>query len=172
MSVIENSPSTINFLSPLNFHFYIKRTPNLNFWIQSIDIPDIAGAGVVQPNPFVDIFQTSDHLFYSPLNVTFKVDEKCDNYLEVFNWLRQINFPSDHSERREIEDTENRVNNLRSELMVLISNSNKIPKIELSFTEAFPVSLSGLKVVTTDSEVNYVTASASFKFTSFFINKL
>ena len=52
MSAINNTPENKNFLSPLNFRFQIKKAPNVNFFIQKVNIPQIELPQVDTPNPF------------------------------------------------------------------------------------------------------------------------
>ena len=124
-------------------------------------------------NPFVDIAQTGDHLTYDPLTISFKIDESFANYLELWNWMRGIAFPNDHTEHEELENQKTYTGQgLTSEIIALVLDSNSIPKFELSFTDAFPIYLSGFELTSKDVEVNYITAEATFKFTSFLIKAL
>jgi hypothetical protein len=47
-----------------------------------------------------------------------------------------------------------------------------MPNYEIIFTDAFPVSLTGVTFTTTDNDVNYIEASATFKYTYFTITKI
>jgi hypothetical protein len=54
----------------------------------------------------------------------------------------------------------------------MVLSSTKSANFEIVFAEAHPISLSGLVFNTTDDNVNYVEASASFKYTYYDINKV
>ena len=41
MAALDKTPANKNFLNPLNFKFQIQRAPNVNFFIQKINIPSI-----------------------------------------------------------------------------------------------------------------------------------
>ena len=47
----------------------------------------------------------------------------------------------------------------------MILSSTKMANYEVVYTDAHPVSLSGLIFTTTDTDVNYIEATASFKYT-------
>ena len=89
MTAIDNTPSNQNFFSPYNFTFELKRSPYLNFFIQSLNVPGISLNSPTYPTPFVNIPMAGEHLSFNNLSVTFKVDEQFKNYLEIFNWINQ-----------------------------------------------------------------------------------
>ncbi len=62
MSALSNNPTSLNFLSPLNFNFRLKRPPNLNFFIQKVNLPGISFPSPNETNPFVNIPVAGDHL--------------------------------------------------------------------------------------------------------------
>ena len=93
MTALDNTPYNKNFLNPLNFNFYIKRAPYVNFFVQSVNLPGFGFTTPLQQTPFSNIPQTGDRIIFQDLEVTFKVDEELQNYLEIANWIRSIGFP-------------------------------------------------------------------------------
>ena len=55
--------------------------------------------------------------------------------------------------------------NFFSDASLLILTSNYNANIKIKFKDIFPVSLTSLDFTATDSDVNYFTAEASFKYT-------
>ena len=51
-------------------------------------------------------------------------------------------------------------------------NSGMVPNIEIKFQDLFPISLGDINFTTTDSDVNYVTNTAVFKYKYFTIEKI
>lgn len=173
MSALSNNPSNLNFLSPLNFNFRLKRAPNLNFFIQKVNLPGISFPSAVETNPFVNIPIAGDHLQYGDLSVTFKVDEDLNNYLEIHNWIRALTFPDNFDEYKAIsKNPEFTGNGITSDITLIISNSVKIPNFEVNFRNAYPTSLSALSFQTTDSTVEFITATATFKYIMYDIVKI
>ena len=104
MSVIDNTPANKNFLSPLNFRFQIKKAPHVNFFIQKVNIPSIALPNPTVSNPFVNIPYPGEHLRYGDLEISFKVDEDLQNYLEIHNWLVSLGKPENFDQYKQIQN--------------------------------------------------------------------
>ena len=173
MSALEGTTVKKNFLSPLNFRFQIKRAPNVNFFIQKVNIPNIFLQETYHNNPFVKIPYAGDHMEYGTLRISFKVDEDLNNYLEIHNWIRGLGFPKDFSEYKAISSqNQYEGTGLRSDISLIILNSTMNPNHEITFIDAFPISLSGLEFNTTDATVNYLEASAEFKYIRFDISSI
>lgn len=173
MSALTNTPSNKNFLSPLNFKFSIKRAPNLNFFIQKANIPSITLPSLEIPNIFNPIPIPYTHMEYGEFGITFKVDENFQNYLEIHDWIRALGFPEQFEERTAIsKNAEYTGEGLYSDLSLIILNSARKPNYEFTFRSAFPVELSSIDFDTSSEDVDYVSASASFKYMLFDIAKI
>jgi len=172
MSAIDNTPTNKNFLSPLNFRFQVKKAPHVNFFIQKVNIPEIRIRNTAANNPFVQIPYSGEHIDYGALDIVFKVDEDLQNYLELHNWLLGLGKPENFEQYKNLEDKPSYTGDgLVSDISVMILSSTKLPNYEVTYVDAFPVSLSGLSFNTNDTDVNYLEATASFKYTYYNINK-
>ena len=173
MTAIDQTPSNRNFLSPLNFKFTIKKAPHVNFFIQKVNVPEINLKPPISTNPFVNIPYPGDHIDYATLNITFKVDEDLQNYLEVHNWIKALGKPRDFSEYKEIEEKKSWTGDgIYSDISVMVLSSTKMANYEVVYIDAHPISLSGIVFNTTDPDVNYIEASAVFKYTYYDISKI
>lgn len=173
MSAIDNTPSNKNFLSPLNFKFQIKKAPHVNFFIQKVNVPPILLVAPEIPNPFVKFPIPGDHINYSDLSVTFKVDEDLQNYLEIHEWIKALGKPQDFEQFKNIEEKKSWTGDgIYSDITVSILSSTKSPNYEVTYVDAHPISLSGLEFNTTDENVNYVEATAVFKYTLYDIYRV
>lgn len=161
-----------NFLSPLNFKFQLRRAPHVNFFIQKINIPGISLPRVETTNPLLNIAYAGDHLEYGTLEMTFKVDEDLQNYLEIHDWLRgqgKLSF----SEYRALANVKSYTGEgLKSDISLTVLTSNKRANYEVVFKDAFPLSISGIDFDTTDDDVQHVSASASFRYVYYDITKI
>lgn len=161
-----------NFLSPLNFKFQLKRAPHVNFFIQKINIPGISLPRVETGNPLLNIAYAGDHLQYGTLEMTFKVDEDLQNYLEIHDWLRGQGKLS-HAEYKVLADAKTYTGEgLKSDISLTILTSNKRANYEVVFKDAFPLFISGIDFDTTDEDVQHVSASASFRYVYYDIMKV
>jgi hypothetical protein len=173
MTAIDNTPYNKNFLSPLNFVFQIKRAPHVNFFIQKINLPSLTANFLEQGNPFVRIPLSGEHLQFGTLNVTFKVDEDMQNWFEIHNWLRALGFPFAYEEYAAIKAKPIVTGEgLQSDLSLVLLDQVKLPHMEVTFRDALPISLSDLYFDTTQDTVNYITATAQFRYTLYDVVKL
>jgi len=173
MSAIDNTPENKNFLSPLNFKFTIKKAPHVNFFAQKVNIADITLTEANMPTPFVKIPYPGEHINYGTLNVSFKVDEDLQNYLEIHNWIKSLGKPKTFFEYKTIEQVPVATGEgIVSDISLIVLSSDKQPNYEIVYIDAFPISLSGVNFNTIDSDVNYVEASAVFKYTYYDISKI
>jgi hypothetical protein len=172
MSAIANQPANKNFLSPLSFKFFVKKTPNVNWFVQSVTLPSIVLPKTEVSNPFINYPAGGDHLTFGDLEITFRVDEDMSNYIELYNWLQAMGFPDNFDQYKAIAPkTRNRITGLNdsanglgvfsdASLMVLTSAMN--PNIEITFIDLYPISISPLQFNTQLENVNYIEAQASF----------
>jgi len=174
MSALDYTPVNKNFLSPLGFKFHIQKLPNVNFFVQKVNIPGLQmGAVPMAPNPMVAIPYSGDHLLYNEFNVTYRIDEDMSNFLEIHNWLRGLGFPEDFSEYRAIQNEDRFLGGgLKTNATLTITSNGKSPNIACVFEDIFPISLSDIVFNTTDSSVDYIEATATFRYTQYKISAL
>lgn len=173
MSALDNTPDNKNFLSPLNFKFFIKKTPHINFFVQRVNVPSIRLVQVDTSNPFVKTPYAGDHIEFGTLSLNFKVDEDLKNYLEIHNWIRGLGFPENYEQYRDLSDKPIYTGDgIVSDVTLTVLASTKTPNFEITFVDAFPISLSDLPFNTTDNTVNFLSADATFKYTHYTITKL
>lgn len=161
-----------NFLSPLNFKFQLKRAPYVNFFIQRINIPGMSLQQVETTNPFINVAYAGDHLRYDTLEMTFKVDEDLQNYLEMHNWLRaqgKLSF-SEYKDLASVQPFTGE--GLKSDVSLTVLTSNKRANYEIVFKDAFPLSISGIEFNTTDEDVQHILASVSLRYLNYDILKV
>ena len=121
----------------------------------------------------VNIPLIGDHLDYGLLNITFKVDEDLQNYLELHNWMKALGKPKDFVERKAIREKPSYTGDGEtSDISLMVLSSTKMANYEIIFADAHPISLTGANFNTTDDDVNYIEASASFKYTYYDINNV
>lgn len=182
MTAITNLPSNKNFLSPLGFTFTIKKTPNINFFVQSTSIPSIGlGQSDIQ-TPFNKIPIPGDKIDFGTLNASFRIDEDMNNYQEIFDWMIALGFPESFSEHNAVATARGRFGGLVSNQMsgqgiysdasLMILNSVKAPIIEFIFKDLYPIQLSEVTFDTKITDVDYVESTVTFAYRSFTLNRL
>lgn len=160
MSYLTTEPTNKNFLSPLGFKFSIKKTPNVNYFVQQVSMPGVSLGSVDMPTPFQRIPIAGTQLTYGELSITFKIDEDMQNYLELYNWLTAIGFPDNFGQypgEREVY----------SDATLTVLSSAYRPKHNIIFRDLYPTDLSGFAMLTTASDVDHVECIATFKYRIF-----
>tara|TARA_Y100000996_G_scaffold268090_1_gene211067 strand:+ start:9952 stop:10500 length:549 start_codon:yes stop_codon:yes gene_type:complete len=167
---LSQDPDNKNFLSPVGFKFQIRKLPHVNWFLQSVNIPGINLGEATHPTPFVDTFFPGDMTF-DPLNITFKVDEDLKNWAELQEWIFALGTPNNFDEyRRNV----NRMGNeaIFSDGTLITLNSYMNANYEIIFKDLFPTSLSDLTFDTTSADIDYLTASATFRYVNYELRKI
>jgi len=178
MTALNRNPSNPNLLQPNKFQLNFSRTPNVQYFCQSVSVPGISLSEVPINNPFVDIYAPGEKAIYDLLNVTFLVDEELTAWLEIHNWIRAMTFPKEFEEYRKLGQL-NRVANARSGLqpqysdaaITIFSSSNK-PYYRFKFYEVFPTTLSTFIMNAADTPESIMTADATFRYSYFDVEKM
>ena len=167
---LDKNPENVNQLAPQGFQFQIKKLPNVNFFLQTADIPEITLPDAVQLNPFVDIKHPGNKVAFADLNVTFKVDEDLKNYIELHNWITKIGFAQNTQDYAEVAGNPAWTGlGILSDASILITSGLKNPNVEFVFQDCWPAHLSGFQFTSREKDVQYITASVTFKYLRFTI---
>ena len=168
-----------NFLAPTGFKFALKRSPGVAFFCNEANIPDLNLGIAVQPTYLKDIDRPGDKIQFGDLTIRFLVDEDLSNFMEIQNWIRGLGFPESIQEFRDLEkesvlpsNFDNSERDIFSDGTLQILSSNLIPKFQVKFEGLFPYSLTTLTFDATDTDIEYFTAEASFKYTIYSITDL
>lgn len=156
-----------NYFTPLEFQVTIKRMPHVEFFVQRTAIPSINGSPAIMPTPFNKLNFTPDKLDYSPLELTFIVDENMSNYIEVLNWIKGTTFPEKYTQYRNLAKSPD---GITSDITILVLNSHKNPTIKIDFADCIPVSLSEIVLDTTQPDLIYPEATVVLAYNYFDIS--
>jgi hypothetical protein len=97
------------------------------------------------------------------------------NYLSIYNWLIAMGYPQNFQQYITFQD-DNALSALTdlaknySDGTLLIYGPNNAVVKSITYVDLLPVSLSGLTFATTNDDVPYLTATATFEFNYFTIN--
>ena len=181
---ISRQPSKLDYTSPTQFRFLINQLPKVEYFTTEANIPGITLGDIELATPLKNIPLMGDKLTYEDLNITFIVDENLENYIEMHTWLTAIGFPKDRKQFAEFRSaTSNVSTNTRGEskdigdvkastpeismtsdaMLTILTNKNN-PVVECRFKDIFPTGLSGLTYSQNQTDVEYLTASITFKY--------
>ena len=173
---MQNLPSNYNPLSPVSFRFSIKKLPNVNFFCQSANIPDLSLGVITRPTPMRDFNTFGDNLEIGTLEITFLVDEDLANYIEIQKWMRDLTSPENFTgyntalsnTAEGLGDFGGLISDATLHILTNSMNTNK----NVQYKECFPTSLGALDFTTQDTEIAAITASCSFSIADFTIESV
>ena len=159
-----DQPKNRNFLAPTGFKLELELYAGVDFYCQEANIPDISAPSVELSTRFRGVsIAGSGGVTYGDLRLKFIIDEDMENYLTIHKWIRKNNLADEM-------DTQSDPEYSQGQLIILNSNFNA--NIIIDYDDLFPVDLSGVDFNVADTDVDYLTATATFKFTDFrFTNK-
>ena len=157
-----------NFLSGVGFKFNLSKFPKVDFFSNSARIPELNLELTRQPSYLKNIDVPGERLTYGDLTLRFLVDENMENYLAVYNWLTGLGFPETTKEFKELTTDKDGQRDPKEafcdgSLRILNSNYREVGKVK--FLDLFPTSLTSLDFDATNTDIQYFTAEATFKYT-------
>ena len=150
MSVTANK----NFLSPTGFKVTInsKAFANMEYFCTEATLPAVNLAGVSLPFRGNANSVPGDRIEYAPFDMKFIISENMENYLELFNWMKQ----------NQAQDVWT-----KSDVILSILSSKNNSTRQIRYVDAFPVAIGSLQLHTQNTDVEYLTLDASFNYTYF-----
>ena len=170
MSVLQDQPTNINFLSPIGFKFQLNNFPEVNYFCQSASLPGISISSISVPTPLKAIDIAGDEVSFEELSIKFIVDENMKNWLSIYDWIIGLGFPTKEGQEKYKKLTETSTLTTDAVLTVLTSNMN--PQINFYFKECFPLSLSSIAFDSGGTDIDYVTADVSFRYDVYTVENL
>ena len=162
-----------NFLSPVGFKFNLSKTPKVDFFSQSVSIPNINLGVSIQTTYLKDIPVPGDKMDYGDLDIEFFIDENLENYLQIEKWMRSLGFPESIGESIPLDPNEDDLlMGARSDGTLLIYNSNFQPIAKINFKDLFPIALTPVPFSADATDINYIMATVTFKYTIFNVESL
>ena len=136
---------------------------------------------VIIPTPFKELPVQGTNLTFENLEISFIVDEKLENYIELHQWLVGIGFPKSRDQFSSFrKDNPQMFFQLMEMIKILYTNkwilfgdatltitsSKNNPTVEVRFSDIYPVALSSLEFNQQATDVDYLTTtSCTFSYT-------
>ena len=142
-------------------------------------IPGITLGSATQPTYLKDIDLPGDKILFDDFTIRFMVDEDLRNYMEIQDWIRGLGYPESLQEifnlqrEQKLLDTERTgLENIFSDGTLTVLTNNQNPNFLIKFKDLWPYNLTTLNFDATDTDIQYFTAEASFKYTIYNITDL
>ena len=180
-------PTKLDYASPTQFKFQIMKLPKVEYFTTACNIPGISLNATVQPTPLADIPLPGDTISFGDLEITFLVDENLENYREIHGWMYGIGFPKARTQFADlVSSNKDRFPNsgknskitdagkvkygadplgpIFSDATLNVLTSKNNANIEVRFNNVFPTALSGLQFDQQANDIDYLSATVSFKY--------
>ena len=157
-----------NFLSGVAFKFNLAKFPKVDFFSNSARIPELSLELTQQASYLKNIDVPGERLNYGDFTLRFLVDENMENYISIYDWLTGLGFPETTKEFADLIKDKDGQRDAKEAfcdgtLRILNSNFREVAKVK--FNDLFPTSLTSLDFDATNTDVQYFTAEATFKYT-------
>ena len=157
-----------NFLSGVGFKFNLTKFPKVDFYSNSARIPELNLELTRQPSYLKNIDVPGERLTYGDLTLRFLVDENMENYISIYTWLKGLGFPESTQQFKDLTTDRDGIRDPKEAfcdgtLRILNSNYREVAKVK--FNDLFPTSLTSLDFDATNTDVQFFTAEATFKYT-------
>ena len=181
-------PTTVDYAQSNQFKVYIPIFPLVEWFVVSCNVPGITmGQGVV-PTPLVDYPIVGEKLTYDNFSMTFLVDEKLKNFMELHDWLVNMAPPQDQNQfmartsdyvlptgqntkfypadnansQTSTGNTSDR--QLYCDITLFILSSKNNPVATVVMRDAFPTSISALDYSQQETDTSYVQCNVTFAY--------
>jgi len=192
-NIIDRTPTKFDYASPIQFRFKMTKIPNVEFFIQTANIPGITLDEVQQPTRLKAIALPGSTLSFASLELSFLVDENLNNYKELHDWLIGLGTPESDSQFAGLlesgrdrfagstaslaptgSNTATPLNEgaIYSDATLTVLSSKNIAKTEIRFKNVYPTSLGSLSYDIKASDVDYLQVGASFSYMGYEIVQL
>lgn len=160
LSTTEFQPTNKNKLTNNKFLFIMNRCPSLTYFCQRANIPDISTGISLQANPTaIDIRRPGTRHIFGDLTIGFVVDEDMKNWLEIYNWIRDLS-----TDTYAISDILSEKQKTASAVLHILSSAYA-PVLQVKFYDVFPTQLSAIDFDSTAPDSEVIAASATFTYT-------
>ena len=184
-NALRRQPTELDYADPSKFKFQIEKLPLVEFFTTAANLPGINLGEAIFPTPFKQIPIMGDDLTYENLEISFLVDEKLTNYIEVHNWLTGIGFPQSRTQFGSLkteggqvvpsqgkEAGQESISGMFSDATLTITSAKNNPIVEARFQDIYPVALSGLAYNQQEGDITYLTATVTFSYKIYTLHTL
>ena len=156
-----------NYLQPTGFKLVIDRKnfPNLEFFCQQITHPGLIMPSAELPTRRMQgIPFPGESLTINELSCDILLDENMESYSEMYNWIRRIQVTDMNGNQN--TQRGNTTNPHADITLSILSSHNNLSK-QVRYVDSIPTSLGDISFEATASGTEFITFTASFRFSYF-----
>ena len=191
-NTLSRQPTVFDYSQSNQFRIFLPIFPTTEWFIISANIPGVTMGQATQTTPFTDMPIVGEKIDFENFEMTFIVDEQLKNYMEIYNWVKNIGFPysgekqfnkldrPDNLDRSKTikrppgqvvgapnQSIETSDRNLYTDIRLDILSSKNNTVANIYMYEAFPISMSSIEYSQQETDTTYATCSVSFVYSWF-----
>lgn len=162
-----HSPDNQSLLQPSKYSLTFSRLPDLQFFVQSVNLPGLSLSDIQSPTPFSDMYIPGEKLVYNTLNFTYLHDEDLRGYFGIHDWMRGITFPKEFKEYRDYVRENKATGGQYSDATLTINTNSNVPNIRVIFKNCFPIQLADVQFDNTIDSSSQLVGDVVVRFSYF-----
>jgi len=164
-----------NLLQGSKFKLNFDRLPDVSFFCTEVSIPGLSLTENMRATPFIDFTVAGDKISYTPLEITFLLNENLSPWKEVHDWMRGLGFPTKFDEYKNLTALQaakmygglaisgSESPQYSDGRLTVYTNKNN-PIITISFKDLYPVQISPISFGSKMTAEDVITGTARFAF--------
>ena len=185
-SAVSRQPVVYDYSQLNQFKLYLPIFPLTEWFVTRCNIPGVSMGQGIQATSLIDIPLIGDKLTYDDFYCTFIVDEQLKNYMEMYNWVKNIGFPFEHAQFNVLDrpdygnrsggqkynaekDTYSKAedSDLYTDIFVQIMTGKNNLIAQCEIYEAFPTTLGAIEYSQQETDMTYATCEVGFAYSWF-----
>ena len=186
ISATSRQPTVFDYSQSNQFKVFLPIFPTTEWFVVRANIPSVTLGTADRYTPFVNIQLVGDHITYGDFSMTFIVDENLKNYMEMYNWVKNIGFPFEHAQFNVLDrpdygnrsggtkynpekDTYSKVHDedLYSDILLHIMSGKNNLVATCEVYEAFPTTLGAIEYSQQETDMTYAQCEVGFAYSWF-----
>ena len=174
MAADNKVPDNLNYLSNISFRLTMEDSPHLTWFCQAVNVPGVSIEGIDVFTPHATVPYAGNKVSFEELSVRFIVDEHLKNWTEIYDRIIAMGLAEGYENYRVLKgsDTLKPRGGAYTNIVLTILTSGMNPQMEFHFYDAFPISISALEFDSSAADVEYFTATASFRYVNYEVKNL
>ena len=179
-------PTVFDYSQSNQFKVFLPIFPTTEWFVVRANVPSVQLGTADRYTPFVNIQLVGDHITYGDFSMTFIVDENLKNYMEMYNWVKNIGFPFEHAQFNVLDrpdygnrsggtkynpekDTYSKVHDedLYSDILLHIMSGKNNLVATCEIYEAFPTTLGAIEYSQQETDMTYAQCEVGFAYSWF-----
>lgn len=161
------TPANTNLLTNNKFQLIISRCPTVTYFCQRANVPSVSFGTSVQGNSTgIPIRRPGTAYTYEDLQVGFIVNEDMTNWIEIYQWMRELGVS--YGTTGEIVQEDQKV----ATGLLYITNSEYKPIVLVKYMNMYPTFISGIDFDSALPDTDAVISTVTFSYTHYEIELL